>query len=241
MRAAELSELGGAALDPGLKVADSAGTQSHELGLLARQQILHGVLRRRLGHRNVGPSPTHFIAFERARGLESLVQGLDDTGVVHPARGGPRAFLCHRPRTRRGVRRAVPRSDATAPFHAHRLADFGATEKTSQRLFPSRHALNRKSWLASDWPTFLAFPKRRRLAFGPRGVRNHGGGRAREDADADTRVRVIYRVRPRAPGEVGDGGSTPSVYRWNPRNRSFGSLRTRGTAPRRSRSTRCSP
>ena len=28
---------------------------------------------------------------------------------------------------------------------------------------------------------------------------------AREDADADTRVRVICRVRPRAPGEVGDG------------------------------------
>ena len=26
-----------------------------------------------------------------------------------------------------------------------------------------------------------------------------------EDADADTRVRVICRVRPRAPGEVGDG------------------------------------
>ena len=133
--AAELSELGGAALDPGLQVADSAGTQSHELGLLARQQILHGVLRRHLGHRNVGPSPTHFIAFERARGLESLVQGLDDTGVVHPARGGPRAFLCHRPRTRRGVRRAVPRSGRDRAFHAHHWLTSGPPRKRLNGCF----------------------------------------------------------------------------------------------------------
>ena len=133
--AAELSELGGAALDPGLQVADSAGTQSHELGLLARQQILHGVLRRHLGHRNVGPSPTHLIAFERARGLESLVQGLDDTGVVHPARGGPRAFLCHRPRTRRGVRRAVPRSGRDRAFHAHHWLTSGPPRKRLNGCF----------------------------------------------------------------------------------------------------------
>jgi hypothetical protein len=176
--AAELSELGGAALDPGLQVADSAGTQSHELGLLARQQVLHGVLSRHLGHRNVGPSPTHFIAFERARGLESLVHGLDDTGVVRPARGGPRAFLRHLHRTRRGVRRAVPRSGRDRAFHAHHWLTSGPPRKRLNGCFRVG-TLNRKSWLASVWPTFLAIPKRRRLAFGPRGVRNHGGGRAR--------------------------------------------------------------